>query len=101
MYEGCVAEIRMLRNILEDGEYDDRSYICEITEFNEEEEKIHLLLREGGLKDLSLDGIYECVIKDKDVNLYCEGMIGERFIDTKGKNLTFFLENGFYKNSLN
>lgn len=101
MYEGCVAEIKMLRNILEDGEFDDRSYICEITGFDEEKEKIYLLLREGELKNLSLDGVYECAIHDKEETSYCEGMIGERFVDTKGKNLTFFLENGFYKNSLN
>lgn len=100
MYEGCVAELRMLKNILEDGEIDEDGYICEIMECDEEKEKIHLLLREGTLQNLFLDGVYECIIRDNEETVVCEGMIKERYVDKKGRNIIFLLENGFYKNSL-
>ena len=101
MFEGCPVEIRMIRMILEEGLLDDTPCQCEIVRYDEEQERIYLLLLSADLPAISLDGTYECKIIDKREVITCTGRIIERYLDKNGKEMVFQIENGFYKNNLN
>lgn len=101
MFEGCPVEIRMTRMILEEGFLDDTVCQCEVVRYDEELERIYLLLHSADLPAISLDGTYECKITDNGEIMTCTGRIIERFMDKHGKEMVFQIENGFYKNNLN
>ncbi len=101
MFEGCLVEIRMIRMILEEGYMGGTTCQCEIVRYDEEKERIYLLLLSADLPAISLDGTYECKITDGGETIMCTGRIIERFLDKNGKEMVFQIENGFYKNNLN
>ncbi len=100
MYEGCLIELQMFKMILEGEPVDEQSYYCELMIYDEENECMHLLLKDGEVDAISLDGVYECRLEEENL-VICHGMVKERFIDKRGNVLIFQIENGFYKNNLN
>lgn len=101
MFEGCTAQLKMIKMILEGGFFNEGTYPCEIIRYEEDHECIHLLLLEGELPEISRDAVYQCRIEGEEEEVTCQGMIIERFIDKRGNIMVFQIENGFYKNNLN
>ena len=101
MFEGCSAALRMTRLILKDGLFDDTVRQCKVIAYNSGEESIYLSTEDAELPDLSLDGVYECVIDAGDTRTSCSGVILERYKSGTGKIIVFRVQNGFYKNNLN
>lgn len=101
MYEGCPVELKMEQMILEEGEFDERLHYCKVISYDEDKERIELLLRGEEVDVISLDAIYGCKIMDGEKADQCEGMVLERYLDKQGNMLIFQIENGFYKNNLN
>ena len=64
------------------------------------EENIYVLLKEGELEELSLDGIYLCKVTSGEYEESCTVRIKERFLGPRGKTVKVKIENGFYKISL-
>lgn len=101
MYEGCPADVQMIRTILLDGYQDNTVYHCQIIRYEEERECIYLILEDAELPSMSLDAVYECKIAEPEGITVCQGMIMQRYIDRRGNIIEFKIENGFYKNNLN
>ncbi|MDO4313322.1 MAG: hypothetical protein Q4C52_09565 [Eubacteriales bacterium] len=101
MYEGCSVELWMEQMILEEGELEERIHYCKVIGYDENKERIQLLLRGEEVDVISLDAIYGCKLMDGEKSAECEGMILERYMDKLGNMLVFQIENGFYKNNLN
>ena len=101
MYEGYPVELWMIQMILEDGEFDDRIHYCKVISYDEDKERIQLLLRGEEVDVISLDGVYGCKIMDGENHMQCKGTIKERYLNHLGNMIVFQIENGFYKNNLN
>lgn len=101
MYEKCTAHLKMLRMILEGGSFIEGERECRVITYNQEEECIYLLVEEGELTSLSLDGIYECEIKTQKETVRCKGRLIERYMNKMGKIAVMRVKNGFYKNNVN
>lgn len=97
MYEGMPADLKMKKCLLPKGELDEKEYHFEIIKYVPEEERIYLILRNGELTEISLDSIYLCNIVAKGQILLCDGIIKERYKNTKGNICVLQVENGFYK----
>lgn len=100
MYKGNKAEIKMIRNILDEGYEDNTIYECEVLADDLEEGKICLRVDEE-LPEFLLDGLYECIITEDETMSICNGMIIERYENKVGRVLVFQTKNGFYKKLLN
>lgn len=101
MYEKCPASLKMTRQILQNGFFDDNAYDCQIITYKPEEERIYLLAKDQELTLFSLDGLYDCLIETEGTELKCNGVIRERYYNKTGKIIVFSVQNGFYKNSVN
>lgn len=101
MYQDCPAKLKMRRQVLCDGFFDEASYACKIITYNPEEENIYLLVGKTELPLFSLDAEYECSISSNDEIIKCNGMIIERYMSKLGKVIVFHVKNGFYKNLVN
>ena len=97
MRRGDQAELRVKRVLLSGSVPDGFVHRCKVLSLNEKEECMYLLLEESELEELSLDNIYECIIKSKDRITKYTGRIKERYIGSAGKILRIQIENGFYK----
>lgn len=98
--EGCKARLQMIGSFLEGEKLDVTEYPCEVLRYEKDRERIYLILKEGDITRISLDAEYNCLILG-DEELSCQGRVLERFIDKRGSQLVFDIENGFYKNNLN
>lgn len=94
--EQSKAELTMKKMILEGNELDETIYKCELLKYDTKEECIYLVLSEANITDLSLDGIYRCIIYRENLGMECEGRIIERYINHDGNILKFQIEKGFY-----
>lgn len=101
MYEKCQATLKMTRAILQDSFFDKNTYECQVITYNPAKECIYLLTGENELTFFSLDAIYDCVIKDGEEEVKCNGIICERYYNKLGKIILFSVKNGFYKNTVN
>lgn len=101
MYKGHIAELQMVRNILDEGYLDENVYECEVLADDIQEGSIILQVKSEQLPIFSLDGLYECKVIEDGTMLICNGMIIERFESKAGKVLAFQMKNGFYKKVLN
>lgn len=102
MYEECPVELRASKTYLMEEEVSDKVFSCRIKKYNENaNDEICLLLDNAELPEISLDTEYECRIWAAEGIRICRGRILERYVNKKGKNLRFRIENGFYKNNLN
>lgn len=91
------AKIKMIKSLLTDGLVGEKTYNCDVMRYDKEEESIYLSLRDENLADISLDGIYECIIYRGSVGIKCEGRITERYVNQDEKIIRFRVEKGFYK----
>ncbi len=101
MYQECPAKLKMRRQILSEGFFDETAHACKIITYNPEEENIYLLSGKTELPVFSLDAEYECSISVDDEVLKTTGMITERYASKLGKVIVFHVRNGFYKNLVN
>ena len=101
MHEGCSVELREKKAFLMDEELSRKVFDCKIKKYNENDDEICLLLNNAQLPEISLDAEYECRIRGAEGVMICLGRVLERYINKKGNNLRFRIENGFYKNNLN
>ncbi len=95
------AKIRMKKMLLAGGCFKDEVYNCEVLKYDTQEERIYLVLKDSDIEEISLDGIYQCIIYQGEHGLECEGRILERFRNHKGNILHFQVEKGFYKININ
>ena len=91
------AKLKMKKSLLAEDLMDDKTYHCDVMRYDKEEESIYLILRDEKLVDISLDGIYECVIYRGSVGIKCEGRIVERYVNQDERIMRFRVEKGFYK----
>ncbi len=101
MYQECPAKLKMKRQILNEGFFDDATYMCKTIVYNPEEENIYFLIGKTELSIFSLDAEYECMFNVNDEIIKCSGMIIERYSSKLGKVIVFHVQNGFYKNLVN
>ena len=95
------AELKMKKVILDGEVYDVTTYACEMLKYDAEHDSIYLVLKEGEIANISLDGIYECTIYDGQEGLKCEGKVCERYCNQEGEILCFQVQKGFYKININ
>ena len=96
MFEKCSAVLKMTSVFLEDEPLDRTEY----TWYDEEGERIYLVMNGEDITRISLDAEYSCTLMAEE-ELVCQGRVKERFLDKNGSQLVFGIENGFYKNNLN
>ena len=101
MYEGCAAQLRMERGVLQETFLDETVYQCKVIAYDEEGKTLYLAAEDANLTSFSLDGIYECGIDDEKESLICKGLVKERYWNKAGKVIRFKIQNGFYKKVLN
>ena len=99
MYEECPALLQ--RTILEDGEKDEVIHHCKIIRYNPEEENIYLIAGKSDITSFSLDGVYKCTVDSEKREIWCLGVIRERYCNKAGKVIVFRVQNGFYENCVN
>ena len=97
MRRGDSAELKVKKVLLTENIPEDLMYTCKVLTFDQKEESLYFLLEGTELEELSLDNIYECRIKSKDMVIMCTGRIKERYVGFEGKKIRFQIENGFYK----
>lgn len=95
------AKIRMKKTILEGAEYDAVVYPCKVLKYDRDNDRIYLVLEEGGIENISLDGIYKCTLYAEKEGMECEGKVLERYCNQEGNILCFQVEKGFYKININ
>ncbi len=99
--ENAKAELKMRQTILEGSECDESVYYCEVMRYDTEKDCIYLNLRDAGIDQISLDGIYNCMICKGKEGVECEGRVLERYCNQEGNILLFQVEKGFYKININ
>ena len=97
MYSGDKALIKMVQNLKEGLELDERVIKCTVIEYQKETEQVHMLVETGELKEVSLDAIYECRIQTLQGESICTGMIKERYENRAGMIIVLQITNGFYE----
>lgn len=100
MFENCRAVLKITGVFLEDEPLDRTEYSCTVSRYDEEQERIYLLMEGEDITRISLDAEYSCTLMGEE-ELTCQGRVRERFLDKNGSQLVFDIENGFYKNNLN
>ena len=88
MYEECPALLQMTRTFLEDGEKDEIIHHCKVIRYDPEEENIYLI---AGKSDIT----------SEKKEIWCQGVIRERYCNKVGKVLVFRVQNGFYEKNIN
>lgn len=98
MKPGNKAELTMRKLLCKGSDMDQKTYLCNILRYDFGKECIYLVLENSSLKEISLDAIYECVIKETESEkIMCTGRVVERFHEEAGRIIKFKIENGFYK----
>ena len=97
MYEECPALLQMTRTFLEDGEKDEIIHHCKVIRYDPEEENIYLIAGKSDITSFLLDGVYRCTINSEKKEIWCQGVIRERYCNKVGKVLVFRVQNGFYE----
>lgn len=100
MRQGDLVELMMKKTLCANMEKDEKSYICKILRYDSKCECIYLVLENASITEVTLDAIYDCIIKIGQENVTCTGRIKERYNDEYGQILKFEIENGFYKISV-
>ena len=77
MYEECPALLQMTRTFLD------------------------LIAGKSDITSFLLDGVYRCTINSEKKEIWCQGVIRERYCNKVGKVLVFRVQNGFYEKNIN
>lgn len=101
MYEECPAVLQMTRTILENGENDEATHHCKVIKYDPKEEIIYLIAGKSDITSFSLDGVYRCTVSSEKKEVWCLGVIRERYCNKIGKVIVFRVQNGFYENNIN
>lgn len=96
MYENNPVELRMDKTVSADVVFDDKIHKCKVFRYDIEDDYIYLELKEKDLREISLDAKYQCYIFTKSEQLFCTGVVKERFRSENGNMMLFRIENGFY-----
>lgn len=96
MYEGNLVTLE-LEKTLDGAEVQKKTHECNVIEFDENKDRLTLLLRSGDLQELCLSAKYKCCIQNGDTGLLCSGEVSRRYRGEKGNIVEFYIENGFYK----
>lgn len=97
MKKGDVAELNMQKMLLSDGEMTISTHNCIVLRYDDKQEYLYLNLKTGNLSDVSLDAVYQCVVKGEYEEISCTGRVTERYHEKEGNVLKMQVENGFYK----
>lgn len=97
MEVGSIVKVTMEKVLKKGLELDNKEYFCEILSYDEESQMLHLGCERKVLTELSLDARYRCLCEEDEYEVYCLGLIRERFENEEGSVVQFFIENGFYK----
>lgn len=97
MFEHCQMELRAGRTILKDAYSDKHAHQCVILNYDEDTETFLLNTDMEETKKYALDNLYECRIVTGEGNLFCHGIIKERFWDKRGGIVKLTAQDGFYK----
>ncbi|MCQ2507960.1 MAG: hypothetical protein MJ097_04125 [Dorea sp.] len=97
MFEGLQVELKAVKTILADGEVDKQTHVCTIQKYDEAREYFLLRVDAEETNHYNLDNLYQCRMKTESGDLYCYGMVKERFWQNDGGALKFSIQNGFYK----
>lgn len=95
------ATLWMEKAILAGMEIEQKSYACRLLRYEERQEVLYLELVEGSLTGISLDARYRCQIQEGAQVLRAEGIVKERYRSEEGAVIKFYIQNGFYKNTIN
>ena len=98
MYEECPALLQMTRTFLEKDEI---IHHCKVIRYDPEEENIYLIAGKSDITSFLLDGVYRCTINSEKKEIWCQGVIRERYCNKVGKVLVFRVQNGFYEKNIN
>ena len=97
MYEERRATLKMLDVLIENGECDHRVHRGQVLKYDQERERIHLLLEGSSLLEVMLDATYECQIASEPNEVSCKGLIIDRYNSERGNILCFQIKSGFYE----
>lgn len=99
--ENAKAILKMKKIILEGAQCDEEIHSCSVLKYDHERDCIYLILGGNAIDQISLDGIYDCMISKGEEKVACEGKIVERYCNQNGNILVFQVEKGFYKININ
>ena len=101
MYEECPALLQMTRTFLEDGEKDEIIHHCKVIRYDPEEENIYLIAGKSDITSFCWMEYIDVrsIVKKKEI--WCQGVIRERYCNKVGKVLVFRVQNGFYEKNIN
>ena len=97
MQKGDVAELNMQKMLRSEGKMTVNAHNCIVLRYDDKQEYLYLGLQTGNLGDVSLDAVYQCVIKSEQEAMICTGRVTERYCDKEGNVLKIQVGNGFYK----
>lgn len=95
------ATLWMEKTILAGMEREKKEYACRLLRYEEKQEVFYLELLEGSLTEISLDARYGCRIQEGEQILCAKGIVKERYRSEEGAVVKFYIQNGFYKNTIN
>lgn len=95
------ATLWMEKSILAGMEREKKEYACRLLRYEEKQEVFYLELLEGSLTEISLDARYGCQIQEGEQILCAKGIVKERYRSEEGAVVKFYIQNGFYKNTIN
>lgn len=101
MYEGNLVTLELKSTLNGRALPAQRIHECKVIEFDEEKDRMILLLRSGELQELRLSSKYDCMIHMGREGLLCTGEVTRRYRGEKGNIVEFCIENGFYKININ
>ena len=84
-----------------DREKDEIIHHCKVIRYDPEEENIYLIAGKSDITSFLLDGVYRCTINSEKKEIWCQGVIRERYCNKVGKVLVFRVQNGFYEKNIN
>lgn len=97
MFENLQVELKAVKTILKDGEVDPVTHMSVIDTYDEARESFLLVMDSEDTNSYYLDNEYQCTIKTDSGDLYCYGMIKERFWQNDRGVVKFNIQNGFYR----
>lgn len=101
MYEGNLVRLRLENSMNGSKNMEGMVHECQVLSYEDDKDRLVMLLRKGDLSSIQLSAKYECVIFDETKGLRCSGEVEKRYRGEKGNIIEFYIKNGFYKINLN
>lgn len=101
MYEGNFVRLK-LESAMDGSQIPGKlTHECQVIAFDEDRDRLILLLRKGELSDIRLSARYSCCIHCGDEGICCSGEVSRRYRGEKGNIVEFLIQKGFYKININ